>query len=190
MDSSRADDSEIPRLSELVNAVGDGALHFHIRDEEAAIARLPLSDIVPLARERTTRVAVAIYPIALWLPDLASAEPMQVPEDGRWQGWEWSADEHLLLCADRNPDLPWLPTLMTSPTDPRPRRMNLVGRPMSVRRASPGEPDSGWVSNTFLGEVHGFLDDATNFWVQAIARSAARRDELLAAVATLERTAP
>jgi hypothetical protein len=37
--------------------------------------------------------------------------------------------------------------------------------------------------------VYGFLDDATEFWSQAVAPTAVRREELLAAIATLERVA-
>jgi len=183
MNSPRPDDPDDPPLSELVNAVGSDEPPFHVRDEEAVVAGLPSSPLISLAGVEATRVELAIYPVALRLPDLGAAETMEVPGDGRWQGWRWAAHEFILMHADQNPDLPHL-AFVTVPS-PALSRLDILERPMCVWRAAPG--DAGWAANAHLAEVRGFLDDATEFWAQAVAPTAVRREQLLAAVATLER---
>ena len=185
MNSLRPDDPDYPPLSELVNAVGSDELRFHVRDEEAAVADLPSSPLMSLADVEATRVELAIYPVALRLPDLGVAETMEVPDAGRWQGWRWAAHEFILMHADQNPDLPRLALITVA--RPGLWRLDILGRPMCVWRAAPG--DAGWAANAYLAEVRGFLDDATEFWAQAVAPTAVRREQLLAAVATLERIA-
>ena len=93
--------------------------------------------------------------------------------------------EFILIHAYRNPDLPHLAHV----TVPKPGlwRLDILGRPMCLWRAAPG--DTGWAANAHVAEVYGFLDDATEFWAQAVAPTAVRREELLAAIATVERVA-
>jgi hypothetical protein len=50
---------------------------------------------------------------------------------------------------------------------------------------APGDP--GWAANAYAAELIGFLDDATQFWGQVVARTETRRESLLATLATLER---
>jgi hypothetical protein len=185
MNSPRPNEPDYPPLAELVNAVGSDELRFHIRDEEAAVAGLPSTPLTSLAGLEATRVELAIYPVALRLPGLGTAKTMEVPDDGRWQGWSWAAHEFILIHAYRNPDLPHLALV----TVPRPGlwRLDILGRPMCVWRAASG--DAGWAANAYAAEVRGFFDDATEFWAQAVAPTVVRREQLLAAIATVERVA-
>ena len=184
VDPSSGDAQDVD-VTGMVNAVGDEAPRVHhIRDDEAIISRLSPCVLLPFERRQATRCALAIYPAAIWLPDAAAAERMEVPDDGRWDGWQWARYEFLLLHMDADPLLPSLAFI----TDPRPGycRMDVLGRPMRVWRVAPGE--QGWKAPAYAAEVHGFLDERTQFWGQAVAPSVERRERLLAAIGTLERT--
>lgn len=170
-----------PDTGDMVHVTSDAVLHSpaRVREAEARIARLSPCVLTPIDWRETARATLTFYPVALKIPGLATANTMEVPDDG-WQGWQWSRNEFLLLHVDPKPEF-----AMVMHPGPESYRLDLVGRPMWVRRIAPG--DSGWAANAYAAEVVGYLDDATLFWGQAVAPTESRREALLAGLATLER---
>jgi len=170
-----------PDTGDMVHVTSDAVLHSpaRVRDAEARIARLSPCILAPIDLREATRVTLTFYPLALKIPGLGTANTMDVPDDG-WQGWQWSTNEFLLLHVDANPEF----AMITHP-GPQACRLDIVGRPMWVRRVAPGDP--GWAANAYAAEVLGYLDDATLLWGQAVAATESRREALLAGLATLER---
>jgi hypothetical protein len=178
------DDRYESRLNEVYHASSGEAPHlpYHVRDELALIRLLPKCALATLDREAVTRVALATYPAALWLPTVEHAELMEGPEPA-WQGWQWGLWEYLVIYVSRDPGLPKLGQLTTDATSSC--QLTVGDSPMRLRRLAPGH--SQWRGEGFAGEISGFLDERTRFWAQSVAPTQVRRDELLAAVATLSR---
>ena len=170
-----------PDLTDMVHVTSDAVLHSsaRVRDAEARIARLSPCKLAPIDWREATRTTLRFYSLAVSIPGLATANRMEVPDDG-WQGWQWSRNEFLLLHVDPKPEF----AMVTHPA-PQSCRLDIAGRPMLVWRAAPG--DTGWAANAYAAEVVGYLDDATLFWGQAVALTQSRREALLAGLATLER---
>jgi hypothetical protein len=166
----------------MINAASDAVLHSpaYVRDLEARITRLSPCVLASADRHEITHATFTPDRLELAIPDLATAAPMEVPDD-RWQGWEWSANEFLLLHVDPHPEF----AVITHPGRDS-CRLTIVGRPMQVRRMAPGDP--GWAARAYAAEVTGYLNDDTFFWGQVVAPTEPRRETLLAGLATLERT--
>lgn len=171
-------------LSQIVNVSSGDAPHrpHHVRDEQALIDALPPCELPSVSQAIATRVELATYRSAQWIPVLDATEVMEVPEPA-WQHWEWGPWESLLVHVYRDPHLPLLGNL--SVREPRDCKLMVAGRAMRVRRYAPG--DSGWAGEGFTGAVSGFLDESTSFWAQSVAPSESRRDALLGVVGTLTR---
>ena len=152
---------------------------FTIADEEAVIRGLPECTLSGSDLSEATTVLLTCYPATMRLPRAEQATPMDVPES-KWQGWEWSDDERILLHAEDDPDLPRLVGI-TIP-DETMCQVTIAGHPMRVRRFAPGDP--GWTGAGHSAEVRGFLNDRLELWAQVFASSAERRELLLAAVST------
>jgi len=176
------DRDEIDRHAvEYVHAFG--VVPLHRREQERLDGALPPCEVGPA--DRATLRAVDLAPVRgrVWLPDPELAAPMEVP-DGAWQGWEWPDGSSLLLSAERDTDLPMLPAL--TPGGPSSRRAVVGGRVMHVRRLGPA--DREYAGEGFAADVRGFLGERTHFLAQVFAPSGGRRDDLLAALLTLEAT--
>jgi hypothetical protein len=89
--------------------------------------------------------------------------------------------QRILAHLEYDPELPRLAGLPTTKSSDC--QMIVAGALMRVRRFAPGDP--AWRGSSFAAEVSGVLDRTAHFWAQAVAPTAERRDELLAAVGTL-----
>ena len=174
-------DEQSPDITEMVNATGDAVFHSpaYVREHEARIAVLSPCVLVPIDPCEPTRATIAGFSFQLRIPNLAAATPIEAPDE-RWYGRQWAPDDFLLLHVDPNPEF----AVITRPGATS-CRLDLVGRPMQLRRIAPGDP--GWAANAYAAEVIGFLDDATEFWGQVVSPTETRRESLVAALATLER---
>jgi len=174
-------DEQSPDITEMVNATGDAVFHSsrHMRDQEARIADLSPCVLAPIDRCEPIRAIIAGFSFELRIPNLTATTLMEGPDD-RWYGRQWSSDEFFLIHVDPDPEF----AIITRP-GPASCRLDLAGHPMQLRRMAPGDP--GWAANAYAAELIGFLDDATQFWGQVVARTETRRESLLATLATLER---
>ena len=174
-------DEQSPDITEMVNATGDAVFHSpaYVREHEARIVGLSPCVLASIDPCEPTRATIAGFTFKLRIPNLAAATAIEAPDD-RWYGRQWSPDEFLLLHVDPHPEF----AVITRP-GPTSCRLDLAGRPMHLRRISPGDP--GWAANAHAAEIIGFIDDATEFWGQVVSRTETGRESLLAALATLER---
>jgi hypothetical protein len=152
---------------------------FTIADEEAVIRSLPECELSHAELPEATTVLLTCYPATMRLPRVDETTPIEVPEP-KWQGWEWSRNEWILLHAEIGDGLPRLIGI-TIP-DGSMCRLTIAGHPMRVRRFAPGDP--GWTGAGYSVEVRGFLNDTTELWAQVLAPSAEACESLLVAVST------
>jgi hypothetical protein len=167
---------------DIANAASDGTEEpaFDIGDQEAVYRSLPSCLLPPLSLDRHERVALTCFPATLFLPSPESAEPTEVP-DVMWQGWDWRSGDAMLLMILVEPELPKLRAITNAHATMC--HAIIAGRPMGIRRLAPGDP--GWFGDCYAAEVYGFVNDSTEFWAQVRSLTAAGRDLLLAAVASL-----
>ena len=165
------DDSDLP---DLVCAIkeGVGSLLFHVHDEEEGIRALPQYVVSAVGEQQQIAIRLGPFVGTIALPHGATIE--SVP-DHTCAHWTWADSSSLLLLQWGFPHLPLLDSLTHWPSGSQHLIVNR--RPMALR-LEPAEA-------SHVTQVEGYLDDRAILGVNIQASDSRRRDELIAAVATL-----
>lgn len=158
----------------LVQISGTLSRTYHVSDQEQLNRGLMLATLPTLHNSYEQRLVFSGVNGVVQFPGPARAQRGDAPEP--FQIWEWAPDESVRFTFDVGGELPWL---VTASTFDGAEGVQIDARPFQLIRGY--DESRQW----FIARVEGFLRDTVEMGAVIVAPTAARRDQLVAGVASV-----